>query len=1130
MFNHTPQAPPGNGVFNPSVQVDTMDVIMQCVELSNVVRVEQCTSMHLREDVLRQHHEIAALRHIIEAHNIPKEAIPARSVLSPHAPAPLQQPWRAPVAAIMPPPPAVEEAPIQQQGSPVSLKRTAAISPPLSETGAQEAAGDAIAIRGDADMDESPDHEHDVNDSPMNEANQDVDHINIIPQDVRQTPPEADAVEDRGGYAATNLIPWTAALNALYPGQFSHLTRRQMEHVGSEVFEFLALKVGRDNALNCVVGTSGGGTQDKPTYALAIPSDLLDDFSAWISPKLKLVETEVLDPRRRKYRRNPPAASLEHPDVPPPSAQPIPPRNTRSASPVDPARAGPSSKRSPSRERSRNSLIRIPDHVLPLIDNDNSMAWTDVVRAAYPLGKVLPPMSRWVGKFCRLRKIKATRVPSSTSRAAFNIPREFRREFLELFLEAFFFDYCKWRFYPVRSPKPDGSNASDHEKSGSSSEGDDDDDDDDGHDNGVERGRAMTSGDPRPITSNSDQIAHSQAHAQAPPAEVHPQIPHGHAHAQAPPVQAIEPVPSVPQPQAHAQVTPSIPAFAQAAPQTVFLPDIIPNTNIDATPDFQPDLALLNPTHVVYEFSTEQLFGAIAKGRAFLKDVGRDGRVKQVYFVHWLELVKYLLPYYIEESNRNARLKLKVRSAIRSFVAAHCRKAGAEFKDCICTAPNEGRSKKVYAIPLPLGKEFQRWFVEQARTGFPDGALGARNDNGLAMEVEGDPAAVQDVDHDPPARQDVDLRTSHTLAAEAKQRRNQLARKQEQQQQEKIQRHRYELSTARNQAEQDEMMFRHARENALIVEQFQRERANLEASIAVAAAPAPSAGPFHPVGNAIAFMEPGPSYQHHAPQQFVSNFAAHGASHAGPSQPVAHAYASRNDQLHAPAPQQPERPQLPVLPIAVTRPLHSRVAELRMEVESRRGSDVPPENSAAPIADAPAMSISNALAAPEIAQDQDEDPEDEDPGPGGADEVPGAPPTSRPPTFYVNRNGLTLLSFSVFRLMMRDYHMLSAEVRRAAKRGVIDFLQYCCNRDLSACMIPWPNQSGRPAIGIPERLIDAFLAWAYEELRRCFPDSEVLPPEVLVIEFPANGVDDPSAPQIETLPAMPPSNSPDGQQ
>ncbi|KAJ3106049.1 hypothetical protein HDU96_008349 [Phlyctochytrium bullatum] len=1172
----TPQGPPakaGAG-FTPSAGPDPMTAVLQCLELSNRLRAEETKAMHLQQDILKLYHEISLLRSVNASYNVPEDAMPAPSVLSEHAPPPLQgfapnpsprvvhaSVSGTPVAAVMPPPPPVGPAAAtmqsgQQQGmSSVVPGRT--ISPPLSVTGGQETAGGAAT----RDKEDSP--EADDTDVPMNEANNDDDRYS--PDNARQSSAEyveGEEEEDRGRYSESNLTPWTKALNKVYPGQVSHLHRLQKERIGSEVYEYLALKVGKEDALKCVVMT--GTNKSKPMWG--VPSDLEDDFGVWIAAKLdELVETDDAFTNSRAAGRRK-TLPMAYPPMPPPrSAQSAAPaRKTRSASPASTVRAGPSmgtsAKRSQSRGRSRTS-VRIPQRTFALIENDNWMAWTDVVRAAYQLGKVPSTMSAWTSKFCKYRKIDGNRrVPSATNRSAANIPREYRKEFLELFLEAFLEPNGEWRINPIKSPKPEGTHGSEIETS-------DGDEDEEEQDEGEERGRAMTNG-PVNMPSNAPaQAAHLQTvypqappqvppvQAQAPPPQTHSPVSHMQGHAPAPNMQAPH---QAPHPQAHAPAA-HMPAHTQAlhpqpipraqayvgpsGPQPIVqgmphlqgtptaggpmqpmpmpmsapnpstsaamsgseqqglrmtveelalratvgnnginkkrkkqatLPEMrtacIPNTNIDASTLFKPDLALLNPSTVVYGFSTDKLYRAVAEGRAFLKEVGRDATLKQIYFVHWQELVKDWFPNYLEESNRNPNLKLRIRSAIRSFIARHCRSAGADFKDCICTVPGEGKGKKVYAVPLPIGDQFQRWFVDQARDGFPDGRFGLPNDNGL----EGG-ASTSGQAPPPPNPQ-----ASREIAAQEIERRQHLQIKQHQQRQALNQRHSYELTLVRNKAELDDIIGRQARENALLAQQQQQEWANLGLTMEP-----PGAAPgLQPGGR-----QPSPAGPHQM------------------QQPQGHP----NAQQHQQAMQHQQRLQQAAQAQAITQAEHQRLVQLKqmqMQKLHQQQQQQQQQQQRAPTAKgtSPAAETPQAPATAPQPPQQNAGPADGEAGPSG--EAGGAsqkPKAKGPPTFYVNEKGVRLVRYlHVLIQMMRDFPKLPKDARAAVKKGVKDFLLLHCNQDISGCMIRGQEPDGQQTYGIPEHKIHEFLAWAFRELRRCFPDFEVLSPQQVVI-FPANG-------------------------
>ncbi|KAJ3099270.1 hypothetical protein HDU96_010761 [Phlyctochytrium bullatum] len=117
----------------------------------------------------------------------------------------------------------------------------------------------------------------------------------------------------------------------------------------------------------------------------------------------------------------------------------------------------------------------------------------------------------------------------------------------------------------------------------------------------------------------------------------------------------------------------------------------------------------------------------------------------------------------------------------------------------------------------------------------------------------------------------------------------------------------------------------------------------------------------------------------------------------------------------------------------------------------------------------------------------------------------GAAERTGPPPFVIV-NGVRLVHYPhILRMMMRDFPNLPQDTQDAVMRGVRDFL-FESGNSLSACVIPTLDQGGNFTFGIPEHLIRQFLVWAYRELRRCFPDSEILLPDQREIFRPPNDI------------------------
>ncbi|KAJ3193431.1 hypothetical protein HDU67_005137, partial [Dinochytrium kinnereticum] len=108
---------------------------------------------------------------------------------------------------------------------------------------------------------------------------------------------------------------------------------------------------------------------------------------------------------------------------------------------------------------------------------------------------------------------------------------------------------------------------------------------------------------------------------------------------------------------------------------------------------------------------------------------------------------------------------------------------------------------------------------------------------------------------------------------------------------------------------------------------------------------------------------------------------------------------------------------------------------------------------------------------------------------------PAAKKRKGPPTFSVNCEGVKLVRYlHVLINMMKDFPKLPKDARAAVKKGVKEFLLLHKQGDISQCLI-FAEQDEQQTYGIPEDMIDWFKTWAYRELKRCFPEYQILTPE-----------------------------------
>ncbi|KAJ3113878.1 hypothetical protein HDU96_002831 [Phlyctochytrium bullatum] len=89
----------------------------------------------------------------------------------------------------------------------------------------------------------------------------------------------------------------------------------------------------------------------------------------------------------------------------------------------------------------------ITERIRKALSKDESMAWTDIVRAAFSLQKATPAMLHWMKMYRKYTEIAYWLTKSSTGANLPSIPRDKREDFLEKFLTAFY-DNGEWRSDP----------------------------------------------------------------------------------------------------------------------------------------------------------------------------------------------------------------------------------------------------------------------------------------------------------------------------------------------------------------------------------------------------------------------------------------------------------------------------------------------------------------------------------------------------------------------------------------------------------------------------------------------------------------------------------------------------------
>jgi hypothetical protein len=79
---------------------------------------------------------------------------------------------------------------------------------------------------------------------------------------------------------------------------------------------------------------------------------------------------------------------------------------------------------------------------------------------------------------------------------------------------------------------------------------------------------------------------------------------------------------------------------------------------------------------------------------------------------------------------------------------------------------------------------------------------------------------------------------------------------------------------------------------------------------------------------------------------------------------------------------------------------------------------------------------------------------------------------------------------------MKDYKTLPTDARVAVKRAVKQFLHQELGEKLKECIL-WAEENDFQTYGVPEQLVPKFNSWAAQELKRCFPDHNIVEPSQL---------------------------------